>query len=179
MNRRCPRFGRRHAGGFSLIEMIAAFLVFAISLGVLMQVLTSSIRSARQSSDYTMAALWAQTRLDAVGVGEPLETGQSSGRFDDHFRWELDIHEVDAAAIEPPVQAPLGDPQAAAYEGQTQAMAAMNAGQMPDDAPFLLYQLDLAVSWGGGRNPRVARFTTLRAVQPEQGLGMPGTGRLR
>ena len=46
--------------GFSLIEMVAAFLVFAIAIGVLMSVLTAAMRNTRMSVDYTMAALWAQ-----------------------------------------------------------------------------------------------------------------------
>ena len=69
--------------GFSLIEMVAAFLVFAIAIGVLMSVLTAAMRNTRMSADYTMAALWAQSRLDIVGVGIPVEEGHTSGRFDD------------------------------------------------------------------------------------------------
>ena len=82
---------RRHCKqrGFSLIEMIAAFLVFAIAMGVLMQVLATSMRQTRQSSEYTMAALWAQSKLDTVGVGKRIEAGHSDGRFDDTYRWQL------------------------------------------------------------------------------------------
>jgi Tfp pilus assembly protein PilV len=90
--------------GFSLIEMVAAFLVFAIAIGVLMSVLTAAMRNTRMSADYTMAALWAQTKLDVVGVGIPVEEGHSSGRFDDTYNWDLDIHKVDASAVEPPPQ---------------------------------------------------------------------------
>ena len=77
--------------GFTLIEMIAAFLVFAIAIGLLMQVLAGAMRNARQSSDYTMAALWAQSKLDGVGVVERVEEGHTNGRFDDTFGWNLDI----------------------------------------------------------------------------------------
>ena len=65
--------------------MVAAFLVFAIGIGILMQVLATSMHSTRQSSDYTMAALWAQSKLDVVGVGAPIEPGSTNGRFDDTY----------------------------------------------------------------------------------------------
>ena len=86
--------------GFSLIELVAAFVVFAIGFGVLMGILSASIRNTRLAADYTQAALWAQSQLDIVGIGEKLEPGRKSGRFDDRFRWELDI-----SKYEPPPDA--------------------------------------------------------------------------
>lgn len=175
--------------GFSLIEMVAAFLVFAIAIGVLMSVLTAAMRNTRMSADYTMAALWAQTKLDIVGVGIPVEEGHTSGRFDDKYAWDLDIHKVDASAVEPPPQMSAGNAQQMAQaqnqarNAAAQAMQAMaNGAGGPNDAPFDLYECDLVVSWGGrnGGNPRTAHFTTLRAVNPEQqngglqGVGLPG-----
>lgn len=185
MKRRFPPMHGR-ARGFSLIEMVAAFLVFAIAIGVLMSVLTASMRNTRMSSEYTMAALWAQTKLDVVGVGIPVEEGHSSGRFDDAYAWDLDIRKVDVAAIEPPPQLAAGNAQQMAQaqnqarNAQAQAMQAMQQGMGgPQDAPFDLYQVDLVVSWGGrfGGKSRTAHFITLRAVNPEQANnGMPGMG---
>ena len=158
--------------GFTLIEMIAAFLVFAISIALLMEVLASSMRNARLSSDYTMAALWAQTKLDGVGVVERVEEGHSSGRFDDTFAWDLDVHRVDPSAIEPPPQLPVNAQQQGARGTPQQTVSAANAGLGGgiDVQPFDLYQIDLVVSWpsSGGRPPRTAHFGTLRAVNPDQ-----------
>lgn len=175
--------------GFSLIEMVAAFLVFAIAIGVLMSVLTAAMRNTRMSADYTMAALWAQTKLDIVGVGIPVEEGHTSGRFDDTYAWDLDIHKVDASAVEPPPQITAANAQQLA-QAQNQArnaaaqaaQAAANGAGGPGDAPFDLYECDLVVSWGGrnGGNPRTAHFVTLRAVNPDaqngnlQGVGLGG-----
>ncbi len=166
---------RRRMRGFSLIEMVAAFLVFAIGVAVLMQILGTSLRGTRQSSDYTMAALWAQSKLDTVGVGEHIEEGRSSGRFDDSYAWELDIRRVDPAEVEPPPQLPAGSPQAqqgqqAQPAGAGQMVATGQAGLgdgLQIDAPFDLYQVDLTVSWGPSARLRTAHFGTLRAVNPE------------
>lgn len=165
--------------GFSLIEMVAAFLVFAIGIGVLMQVLAGSMRNTRQSSDYTMAALWAQSKLDIVGVGEPIEPGRSSGRFDDTYSWEIDIQQVDPAAIEPPPQQTLsaGNQIGSAQQRQTATSnAGLGGGMQP--SPFDLYQVDLTVYWGGrfGARPRTATFSTLRAQNPDPNNAMPGVG---
>jgi general secretion pathway protein I len=185
--RRQPERHRARMRGFSLIEMVAAFLVFAIAIGVLMSVLASSIRNTRLSSDYTMAALWAQSKLDVVGVGEPVEEGHTSGRFDDTYSWDLDIHQVDPSAVEPPPQAAA--PAVAARQGRGQPLAnTVSANQVGlgdgiDQAPFDLFQVDLTVSWGGraGNTPRTAHFGTLRAVNPDpnrpQGLLRLGGGR--
>lgn len=173
--------------GFSLIEMVAAFLVFAIGVGVLMKILATSMHSARQSSGYTMAALWAESKLDTVGVGEHIEAGSSNGRFDDNYSWDLEIRQVDPASVEPPPQqatAVAGTAQnTAGAQGRNPQVAAGNAGNGGgiEVSPFDLYQVDLTVSWGGqfGAHPRTAHFGTLRTTNPDPnaaqqaGSGLP------
>jgi general secretion pathway protein I len=166
--------------GFSLIEMVAAFLVFALAVGILMQILASSMHSTRTSSDYTMAALWAESMLDVVGVGEPIQAGSSSGRFDNNYSWDLNIQLVDPATIEPPPQyamaTPNGMPQ---QQGMQQRMTttAGNPGGIQMNE-FDLYQIDLTVYWGGGfGSPQhSARFGTLRTMNPDPTTqqGQPG-----
>lgn len=160
--KRSPPTTRGRARGFTLIELIAAFLVFAIAIGLLMQVLSSAMRQVRQSSDYTMAALWAQSKLDAVGVGERIEPGHSDGSFDDTYKWDLTVQQVDPSAVEPPPQL-----------GATVSAANAGLGEGIEIAPFDIYQIDLVVSWdsGGGRPPRSAHFGTLRVVNPDAQQG--------
>lgn len=174
----CATPAPRRQRGFSLVEMIAAFLVFAIAMGVLMQVLSSSLRNARVSTTYTYAALWAQSKLDTLGVAEPVEPGQTSGAFNDEYHWELFIDEVDAHEIEPPAQMNVSD----ALDDATQLAAGQ---QMPDQgmgiSPVELYEARLVVRWGGdgAGNERSAEFITLRAANPDVGgLGMPANMRM-
>jgi general secretion pathway protein I len=164
--------------GFSLIEMVAAFLVFAIGIGVLMQILATSMHNTRSSSDYTMAALWAQSKLDVVGVGAPIEEGSWNGRFDDNYSWALEVHQVDPTSVEPPPQAAAGS-NTIADPGMQQRMTttAGNAGAI-QVSPFDIYQLDLTVFWGGryGSAQKSAHFSTLRAMNPDPNsqMGAPG-----
>ncbi|MEO8672535.1 MAG: prepilin-type N-terminal cleavage/methylation domain-containing protein [Tahibacter sp.] len=131
-------FANRQSG-FSLIELVAAFVIFALGFGVLMQILTASLRNASVSGDYTQAALWAQSKLDVEGVGERLKEGHSVGKFDDGYRWELDINRYKSPDAPPDLQ----------------------GGEQIE-----LYRLDLNVVWGG-RNSRNAHFVTLRSMLPD------------
>lgn len=138
----------RRQRGFSLIEVIAAFLIFALGFGVLLQILTSSLRVAQRSEDYTQAALWAQSLLDVVGIGEPLEEGHERGRFDERYSWELEIVEI-------------SPPEVAGNDEQ-------NLLGLEENLPIELYQLDLLVTWGPPQNESQARFATIRAVDSAQ-----------
>ncbi len=176
---RAPLAPSRQAG-FSLIEMVAAFLVFAIGIGVLMQILATSLHNTRSSSDYTMAALWAQSKLDVVGVGAPIEQGSWNGHFDDNYSWQLDIRQVDPTSVEPPPQAAGGNAIANPGLQQRVTTSAGNAGAL-QVSPFDIYQLDLTVFWGGryGSSQKSAHFSTLRAMNPDpntQQGGAPGVG---
>ncbi|MGA9342090.1 MAG: prepilin-type N-terminal cleavage/methylation domain-containing protein [Rhodanobacteraceae bacterium] len=169
--------GPSGARGFSLIEMVAAFLVFAIGIGVLMQILGSSMHNAQRSAEYTQAALWAQSLMDTVGVGQPVEEGQSQGRFDDAYSWQLDIQKVDPQDVEPPppqaaTPANSGDANGRAQPNSRSPLSstAGNSGAL-QVSPVDLYQIDLTVLWGNSRRPHQAHFTTLRAANPQTDQG--------
>lgn len=131
--------------GFSLIELVAAFVVFALGFAVLMGILSASIRNTRLAAEYTQAALWAQSQLDVVGIGEKLEPGHKSGRFDDQYRWELDVQKY-----EPPPDA--------------------NSAPKPEGFQGIdLFRVDLEVLWGERRSPRSAHFVSLRSANAEVG----------
>src|ERR1700710_2822847 len=80
--------------GFTLIELVAAFVIFALGFGVLLQILSTCLHSTSQSADYTRAALWAQSLIDMQGVGESMQEGSSSGRFDDRFTWRMNVGKI-------------------------------------------------------------------------------------
>ena len=59
----------RQAGGFTLIEVMAAFAVFALLFGVVLQVLSTSMTNTRRAGDYTQAALLGAVAAGCAGAG--------------------------------------------------------------------------------------------------------------
>jgi general secretion pathway protein I len=155
-NRMMP--ARQH--GFTLVELVAAFVIFAIGFGILLQILSSCLHSTAQSADYTRAALWAQSLLDPAGVGETLREGASSGRFDDKYSWQLRVAKIDPPE---PIAALGAVAGAAPGNANTQAPVITDVG----NNGISLYQLELVVTWGSYYMTHNARFVTLRALSPE------------
>jgi len=85
------RRGRAAQSGFSLLEVLVAFAILAVSLGVLMQIFSRASVTTVASAQYSRAASLAIARLEAVGSAIPLEPGALSGEPDDGIAWELSI----------------------------------------------------------------------------------------
>lgn len=133
--------------GFTLIEAIAAFVLLALFIGVLMSALSTSMRQTVRAEQESLAAQWAQSKLDLVGIGEKLETGTTRDKFDDAYRWEMTVEEYEPVRDEP-MEIPFD----------------------PDTLGMYLYRVDLDVFWGPRGRERSARFTTLRAYSPDQAV---------
>lgn len=167
--RALPAFDR--SGGFTLIELVAAFVIFAIGFGVLLQILSTCLHTTAQAADYTRAALWAQSLLDTQGVGEPLQAGDASGNFDDTYRWHLQVTELSPQELAPVASLVPQAGNANAAQVQTTPIA-----------PSIdMYRLQLDVSWGNAYLQHNARFTTLRAqnVDAANATQPPAFGRGR
>jgi general secretion pathway protein I len=77
---------------FTLIEVLVAFTIMAMSVGLLLEVFTRSTTSVIRSQAYTQAARIAQSQLARVGSEIKIEDGQETGETDSKFRWKVDIH---------------------------------------------------------------------------------------
>lgn len=99
-----PRRSGRRAGwsrtqqGFSLLEVLAAFSILAISLGVLMQIFSRALNVTTLGTVYSEAIPLAAAQLNAVGVSIPLEQGDYSGTQENGLRWTLRIEPFESSA---------------------------------------------------------------------------------
>lgn len=82
---------RQYCRGFSLLEVLVAFTILAMLLGVLFQVFSGGLHAARAGDGYTRATVIAQSRLAAVGVAQPLRAGVFSGTTDDAYHWRVTV----------------------------------------------------------------------------------------
>jgi general secretion pathway protein I len=139
--------------GFTLLEVMVAFVILAVALGLLLGMLSRGLRQVAQSGNETEASLHAQSLLDALGTLEPIEPGTRDGQFDGgRYRWHL---QVDAAPDPaPPPPPPDGAPQPDPGAG----------------AP-VLYRAVLDVDWGARAPAQRLRFSTLRLRSPQGGEG--------
>ena len=154
------RIPSRPSRGFTLVEMIAAFVIFAIAVGALMQILTMSMNNARRSADETRAALWAQSLLDTVGVGERVEAGSSHGKFDDKYHWELQIDQIDPQLM----VADVSQNSASGASANSVQPLAQGGGAMFGLPQIDLFHVVLTVIWGDNAHERNAQFSTLRTA---------------
>ena len=132
----------RRAGGFSLLEVIAAIAVLAIAFAALMQVAGSAMSLTARANERTQAALRARSLLDGAFIMDPVREGSSDGRFDDTYRWRMNVTPYVAA----------------------------DAGADPTAGGSRMYRLDVDVLWGDEGHERRAHFSTLRFAAA-QGAG--------
>lgn len=81
------RSARSRARGMSLLELLVAFSILAISLGVLYKAIGAGARSVNLAERYQRAALLGESLLamrDAVPEGGWSENGQSAG-----YEWSV------------------------------------------------------------------------------------------
>ena len=83
--------GDRHVGGFSLLEVLVAFTLFAVALGVLMQIFSRGVNGASIADHYAKATMYAESRLAAIGLEEAIKEGTTRGRFNDDYAWQVTI----------------------------------------------------------------------------------------
>lgn len=130
----------RSQSGFSLLEVLLAFVIFAISFAVVLEILSGSMRGSKRAEHFTSAALVAQSVMDRVGLEIPLEEGSHSGEEDGGYLWDMNISQYQ----------PVSD------EDRIQPIAESTGTE--------ILKIDLNVEWDTGRRQSSEHFSTLRAV---------------
>jgi type II secretory pathway pseudopilin PulG len=92
------RLRRHENAGFTLVETLAAFTVLTLVLIVLIGDLSGVIGGSRDAEAKREALRLAQSKLDGLGVTEPLVPGESMGRFGNGFEWRLRVGEQQKGA---------------------------------------------------------------------------------
>lgn len=131
-----PHRPRRQAG-FSLLEVLVAFTILALSLGVLLQIFSRAMTTTAIGEGYDRAAALAELKLRQVGYEIPLEPGVHEGETDDGLAWTIRI--VPDWGVEDPF----------------------------GEAPWTLYRVVVDVLWrDGGAGVRRLTLPTLRLGGP-------------
>jgi general secretion pathway protein I len=81
--RHCNAPSTRRSGGFSLLEVLVAFVILAVVGSVLSQLYSSSLRNAGAAEEWSRAVLVAEGHLASAAATYPLKEGSNSGSDDD------------------------------------------------------------------------------------------------
>ena len=109
--------------GFTLVEVVVAFLLLAMVLATGFELFTTGMRRAIDLEERSQALAIAQSRLAGAGVEVPLKENTTAGLSDDgKYRWTLTI-----------ARSSEGVPT----EGSQLA------------TPYGLYRVEVVVSWRG------------------------------
>jgi general secretion pathway protein I len=74
--------------GFTLIEVVVAFVMLALVLGVSFQIFSTGLQRAGDLDDYSRALVIAQSRLAESSIGDEFVEGEQSGETEDRrFKW--------------------------------------------------------------------------------------------
>lgn len=123
--------------GFSLLEVLVAFVVMGLVVGVILQLFGSSMRGVALSDEYSFAVQVAESRLAAVGNEIEVEDGSVSGEEKGSgYRWEVQMEPLDAANLSEKLE--------------------------KVQLPLQLYRVEVAVTWQGDGKPRELHLSSLR-----------------
>lgn len=104
-----------------MLEVLVAFSILALSLGVLMRIFSGDGRLAGLADEHSRAIVLAQTLLARAGIEAPLQPGAYRGEIDGQYQWSMHITPF----------IPPGEP-------------------LPDQLSFKPYWVEVAVEWGDG-----------------------------
>lgn len=80
---------RNKEAGFTLVEVVVALAILALSLAVLLSVISNGIQRADNAKKLAQAGSLAQSLLAKLGSETPIQQGQTSGEFPEGFRWRV------------------------------------------------------------------------------------------
>ena len=115
----------RRERGFTLIEIVVAFVLLALVLGVSFEIFSKGMARAGELDDRARALVVAQSRLAITGAEEAIKEGVTSGETEDRrFQWTVTVRRADELATGADGKAPSG--------------------------AYALYRVDVHVGWRGG-----------------------------
>ncbi len=81
---------RRRQGGFSLLEVMVAFTILTVSIGVLMQAFGGGVGLLSNAARQGQVVSLARSQLARVGGEWPFQPGVHSGKWQ-AYRWRVEL----------------------------------------------------------------------------------------
>ena len=129
----------RQETGFSLIEVLVALTIMAISLGLIFQIFSGGLKRVDASGNNFRAMLQAEALMNDLGSNLPLREGVQQGSTDQGFDWKIEINPYEPEMGDVDVAIPLGE----------------------------LYEISIRVSWQSGLREQEVTLRSLRYILGE------------
>lgn len=126
------------SAGYTLIEVLVAFMILALALTVLLRIFSGGLRSVSLSSQYARAILVAEAQLAAADTPDGLVPGTTTGTDGEAFQWTRRVTDYP-----PGSERAGGSPRVPAY------------------------QIDVDVEWQQAGKTRSVSLSGLRLTYPE------------
>jgi general secretion pathway protein I len=88
------RAGRTSSEGFTLIEVLVAFVILAFSLAALTTLFSGSLRSVKLGEDYAHATALGRARLALIDSDGLDGIGVEAGETEDGYRWSVETAQM-------------------------------------------------------------------------------------
>jgi general secretion pathway protein I len=135
----------RRDRGFTLLEVVIAFAIAALALGVMFKAAIGGMSAVGTAGRYEEAISRAKSHLAAVGRDGPLSAGETQGDDGSAYRWRIRI--VQVAAITQNTN-PLTPFAQASFRKPT------------------LYSVEVGISWSESGRSREVLLQTQRIGAP-------------
>lgn len=144
-HKRAPTAVRGSTTGFSLLEVLVAFVIMALVGTVLFRLFGASLNNAGAADNYSRAAAYAESLLTMAANDSPLRETSDQGTSDDgRYAWTTKV-----------------EPYAAPGTTDDQAMLA----QM---LPMRLWRVSVTLTWpGDAGNSRTLSLSTVRMAMKQ------------
>lgn len=130
---------RRSERGFTLLEVMVAFLILSLSMGALMRIVSQSIRALDSAEQHQVALQLAESKLVEVLAQLRWDSrGKDEGRLSGRYRWKSKVER---------------------YQFSNQ-----QAGESYSITPWLV---QVSVSWGPQPNEQVS-LSTVRLMREQK-----------
>jgi general secretion pathway protein I len=91
---------RKKALGFTLLEVLVALSILAVSYGIILQIFGGAARKATLTGDYRRALIIAESQLDYAAATVANRSVIGSGFADGKFTWEVSYRPSDEYFLE-------------------------------------------------------------------------------
>ncbi len=132
----------RDARGFTLLEVLIAFVIAALALGVMFEAAVGALRASHTAAQYDEAVARARSHLTMATHGGALMPGDWNGDDGGGYHWHLHVAPIGSTTSHPAIGSPVA---------------------------LALYMVSVTISWPDGDETREVHLVSEQIGQPVGG----------